>query len=226
MANKRVLLHDAAGNNLNPATLLEMVDGLTADWFELGTQIPNNTDLDAITTIGKYWAHSAGNATFANTPTETSFAMFVFKRNTNDYKTQLLFDYNNRVYARSYQSDGWAPWRFIGGYNRNVSSEYTFTRTGGTAGSAGAVTAYRDGNVVQISLNITTTAATASGSNLFTGKLSGGPLPAINTRLFSYVGGYVVIGDLTTSGNVTVRACGGSCPATTYSMLGSFITNS
>lgn len=106
----------------------------------------------------------------------------------------------------------------------NISSQYTFVRTGGTAGSAGSVTAYRYGNVVHISLMITTTASTSDGSNLFAGTLSGGPLPVIGIRLFSYVGGIVVMGDLGTTGNFIVRACGGSCPATNYNMLGMFIT--
>ena len=105
----------------------------------------------------------------------------------------------------------------------NISSQYSFVRTGGTAGSVHSVTAYRYGNVVHVQLGITTTAATASGSNLFTGTLSGGPLPVIGIRLLSYVGGYVVIGDLSTSGSFTVRACGGSCPAATYGLQGTFI---
>ena len=32
------------------------------------------------------------------------------------------------------------------------------------------------------------------------------------------------MGDLGTTGNFIVRACGGSCPATNYNMLGMFIT--
>lgn len=112
----------------------------------------------------------------------------------------------------------------LGLVTNDISSQYTFVRTGGTAGSAGAVKAYRYGNMVHIQLAITTTAATSSGNNMFTGTLSGGPLPVLGIRLFSYVGGYVVLGDLGTSGSFTVRACGGSCPATTYNLFGVYMT--
>ena len=106
----------------------------------------------------------------------------------------------------------------------DVSSSYTLTRTGGSSGSYfRGIEAFRYGNVVFYSINITTTSATSSGSNLITGTLGGGDVPIVGARALSYVGGYIVLCDISTAGNITIRACVGECPATSYSLMGSFL---
>ena len=80
------------------------------DWFGVGTSIASGTDLDTLTSIGKYAAYTESIAkSLDNCPTTTNFVMFVFYR-TNSYKTQLIISLNGNMYSRSAASNGWREW--------------------------------------------------------------------------------------------------------------------
>ena len=50
----------------------------------------------------------------------------------------------------------------------------------------------------------------SAGTDLFKGKITGGSLPIYNTRLISYYGSAILICNIESGGNITVRVCGGS----------------
>ena len=86
---------------------------------------------------------------------------------------------------------------------------YTLAADPGTAWNVGSVSARRCGNIINMSITLTGTGTgVAGGTDGFSGKLSGGPLPALPITLVSYVQNFVICCYIDTSGNVEVRPIG------------------
>lgn len=97
-----------------------------------------------------------------------------------------------------------------------------FTKTSGNSTVNGSYVKY--GNVVSVNVSITTTGATASGSNVWVGQINN-IVPAINTILIGYSGARTILGAYTTAKNLTIRnASSSSLPKdATFSIRGTFI---
>ena len=82
------------------------------------------------------------------------------------------------------------------------------------------------GKIVSVDVNISTTAATAAGSNIVTAKITNFT-PAKNTILVGYVGARSIIASLTTAQELTVRNASSSSLAASSSpnVRGTFIIN-
>lgn len=88
------------------------------DWIEYasasaveGRELANNTDLNSITAIGKYYtASTSATASITNKPTglASAFSMDVQKR--GDYVNQIIYDYAGAIYIRGKISSGWYNW--------------------------------------------------------------------------------------------------------------------
>ena len=81
------------------------------DWFGEGVSIPENSDLDTYTTVGKYYISSNAKAkTLINCPTASNFVLYVLTR-TNGPKSQMIIDYNGKMYVRSRSTSAWRDWK-------------------------------------------------------------------------------------------------------------------
>ena len=101
-----------AGNVIHDIAALYDSNGkIILDTYYVGTSIPNNSDLDTYTTVGKYYMGSeSGAQTLINCPTTTNFAMYVITRTSSNILTQIIIGLNGRMYVRSKSSTGWRNW--------------------------------------------------------------------------------------------------------------------
>ena len=109
--------------------------------------------------------------------------------------------------AEDYTSMFYGPVRMV---TEDISSLYTLTVTGGNARFHN-ISAVRCGNIVNIVITLVLTSSTNAGSNICTGTLSGGPLPAVdvlNLASYSVSSGGALF--LRTDGTMTLRAIGAS----------------
>lgn len=93
-----------------------------------GREIANNTDLNSITTIGKYYTASvSATATITNKPTDltSAFSMDVQKR--GDYVNQIIYDYAGVIYIRGKISSGWYNWYKIPINEKDLTQKTTLT---------------------------------------------------------------------------------------------------
>lgn len=99
--------------------------------------------------------------------------------------------------------------KFIGNFLETKQIEPSITATtgvlGGTWGS-------RQGNVVNLRIQVSNTASVSSGNNLFAGTIAS-PLPINGAAAASYVGGAAAIAQLSAAGNIVVRVSGGTISA-------------
>lgn len=104
------------------------------------------------------------------------------------------------------------------------SQTLTFTNKSGNANLSGSYVQY--GKIVSVDVNISTTAATASGKDIVTAKITNFTV-AKNTILVGYVGARSIIGSLTTDQTLTVRNASSSSLASGSSpnIRGTFIIN-
>lgn len=115
--------HVTAGSNPTTLSGFGITDSYTKteidnkfeaiEWFQAGTSIASGSNLNNLTTPGKYQAGSEAIAkSLVNCPTKTNFCMFVLVRTSGSSKTQLILDLNGKIYMRSYSSDGrWRTWQ-------------------------------------------------------------------------------------------------------------------
>lgn len=88
-----------------------------ADWFKLGTQIPNNSDLNTYTTPGHYYiASNSSAATITNTPNDYGGKLIVEETiSSSNYKRQTYYcntDSTSLISIRRQNSSesGWSDW--------------------------------------------------------------------------------------------------------------------
>lgn len=97
--------------------------------------------------------------------------------------------------------------RFDFGNTRAINASYTLTPSSPPFWTAGTIWAAQDGSLVQIELQfLGTDTNVAAGVDGYTGTLSGGPLPARDMTLIGYTGSTILMGWLTSSGSITIRA--------------------
>ena len=92
------------------AEIEEYIDDAVTATFGKGTSIPGSADLDAYTTIGKYFAASNATAqSLSNCPTTQNFLMYVFYRASSS-PSQMIIDLTGKLYIRSRSSSAWRSW--------------------------------------------------------------------------------------------------------------------
>ncbi len=141
---------EVAGTIKEGGTLLSskyaLLSSIPVDWFNVGSKLSTNTDLDTVLTLGKYYSPNKSSDNISNCPTSQNFVMFVFDRTTTGTTTQLIFSGTGRMYIRSLNGSTWREWQNylvksdkpIGTYNGNGSA------SGRTIDTSG------DGNVLAV----------------------------------------------------------------------------
>lgn len=100
-----------------------------------------------------------------------------------------------------------------------IGSEVTVTPNSGY--TVHETHAYRYGNVINLMVFVSSNTATAPGSNMFNGTLTG-HRPATNCRAAAYYGASAIIGEVTASGTMGCRVTGATTVAANGKVLMSF----
>lgn len=81
------------------------------------------------------------------------------------------------------------------------------------------------GNVASIAVTLTTTASTASGSNMFVGTMEQAYRPAVTSFIGGYTAGKSIIGAVRPDGRVTIRnaSSGSIAAAAGFGLQGTYI---
>lgn len=81
-----------------------------------GTNIPNNSDLNDYTDVGKYYTgSSSATATIVNKPSDLTSAFVMEVQLRGGYLNQIIYDYGGKMYIRGKVSSGWQSWyKFTG----------------------------------------------------------------------------------------------------------------
>ena len=91
-------------------------DALTSmeNLSDTGAIILSNTDLDSLTTFGKYYCEdNIIIQSLSNCPTQVGFTLFI-KRNGATYTRQTIYDNNGDIFTRILTSSGiWYAWKTI-----------------------------------------------------------------------------------------------------------------
>ena len=101
---------DAGGNNI-ANTYATKTELNAIDWFDNGTSIPSNADLNNYTTQGMYYsANETTSTSLTNCPTTGNFKMYVFQRTGSSVIDQLILG-RSSMYLRGTNSSGtWSSW--------------------------------------------------------------------------------------------------------------------
>ena len=98
------------------------------DWFAKGIAIPENSDLNTYTTLGKYYVQNTRTAaTIKNAPTITdNYALFVFQRTQSGAIAQMVVTLTGLIYVRGANESGvFRNWNLSGAGEKGDPGVYT-----------------------------------------------------------------------------------------------------
>lgn len=112
----------------------------------------------------------------------------------------------------------------IRGLTENLTASTTVTAT---TGALDGLDCRRFGQVIQLTIRVHKTTATAQGANIFEGTLTpSGRRPAISSMGCGYFGTRNITGAITSAGAIVIRNCGESLPANnTVSVSFTYLVN-
>lgn len=112
------------------------------DWFGSGTKIPNGTDLNTITTSGKYYVTQGDCTSIINSPVvNDSYVVFVFQRQSKAF-CQLIFTYAGSIWYRGANTSGVLKSTWTGYAKQSALEDHTANKSNPhkvTAGQIGAL---------------------------------------------------------------------------------------
>ena len=159
----------------------------------------------------------------SGTRSTNPFQAFIWKTTTSTWSVYVsmsgTYDSISVYNLMPYYAQRWGSVSYAYGFLSDVPSgatmakpvpclnpTVTITKTGGNSNIT-ATRFHRSGNVCFLSFDITTTASTSAGSNVFVGTTNA-PVPVVATTNASYYGSTTLITDIGATGNLIVRVEG------------------